>query len=367
MDKLSYSIGNLEKKLYLKFIEREFFGLGVLTNLLLDKKILEVSCSGEKSNVSVYHVEYGNLKTNISFPSISELNKFVLVLTKNMGIYTTQSHPVIDGHLPNGYKVEGIFSVGDTSSKGSSFVIKKYLDEPLTPVALINTSVGSVDVFTYIWSAIAENYKVILVDNDNSLIIFNSLLLFYPDKKIITIQAYDRFKLPQKDWINRTFSNNNDLNKKMMIEQTIAQKPDYIVVDEFDKDVFDISWYNLNMFSITPEVASEVIDQLKITNQKSIVIDLKKVTVGPKDVLQIMSIKEIVNKNVSLVVEIDVPENQYTINLLSSSVNVVEFLKRKKILRWMKDSKVYNYKDFNSIASEFYFQKDNVFKRLDIK
>ncbi len=367
LDKLSYRLGNLQQKLYLKFIQREFFGLGILTNLLQDKKILEVSCSGEKSTLSIMHVEYGLLKTNISFPDINELNKFVLILTKNMGLYITQAHPVIDGYLPNGYKVEGLYSVGDTSSKGSSFVIKKYLEEPLTPVSLINTSVGSVDVFSYIWSAIAENYKVVIIDTDDSFIIFNSILLFLPEKKIITVQAYDRFKLPQKEWVNRVFTSNQDLNKKLMIEQTISQKPDYIVVDEFSKDVFDVSWYNINLFSINPDVADQFLDQLKVVNQKSIVIELKRINQGIKEVLQIMNIREIVNKKESLVVDIDLSEDVYAINLLSSSINVVDFLKRKKIMRWMRDSKIYSYKDFNSIVSQYYFEKDNLFKKLDIK
>jgi type IV secretory pathway ATPase VirB11/archaellum biosynthesis ATPase len=367
VEKLSYSLGKLQQKLYLKFIQREFFGLGILTNLLLDKKIIEVSCSGEKSNLIVYHVEYGVLKTNISFKDITELNNFVTILTKNMGIYITPEHPVIDGYLPNGYKVEGLYSLGDTSSKGSSFVIKKYLDEPLTPVALVNTSIGSVDVFSYIWSAISENYKVILHDVDDSFVIYNSILLFYPDQKIITVQAYDRFKLPQKEWINRIFTNNADLSKRLIIEQTISQKPDIIAIDEFGEDIFDVSWYNLNIFSIKPNVADKFIEQLKMVNQKSILIEIKRIKQGFKETYQIVNIKEIINKNESVVVDLEISENKYNINLLSSSINVVDFLKKKKLMRWMKDSKVYNYKDFNSIISQYNYEKDELFKRLDIK
>ncbi|NCP72015.1 hypothetical protein GW835_01315 [archaeon] len=367
VEKLSYSLGKLQQKLYLKFIQREFFGLGILTNLLLDKKIIEVSCSGEKSNLIVYHVEYGVLKTNISFKDIIELNNFVTILTKNMGIYITPEHPVIDGYLPNGYKVEGLYSLGDTSSKGSSFVIKKYLDEPLTPVALVNTSIGSVDVFSYIWSAISENYKVILHDVDDSFVIYNSILLFYPDQKIITVQAYDRFKLPQKEWINRIFTNNADLSKRLIIEQTISQKPDIIAIDEFGEDIFDVSWYNLNIFSIKPNVADKFIEQLKMVNQKSILIEIKRIKQGFKETYQIVNIKEIINKNESVVVDLEISENKYNINLLSSSINVVDFLKKKKLMRWMKDSKVYNYKDFNSIISQYNYEKDELFKRLDIK
>ncbi len=366
LNKLSYSLNNLQKKLYFKFIQRDFFGLGILTNLLQDKKILEITCSGEKSSILVNHIEYGNLKTNISFSSIRELNNFVEILTKNMGLFITESHPVIDGYLPNGYKVEGLYSSGDTSSKGSSFVIKKYLDEPQSPVSLIKTSIGSIDLFTYIWSAISEDYKVIIVGLDDSFTIFNSILLFYPNKKIITVQSYDRLKLPQQEWINRVFTNNPDIDKKLIINQTISQKPDYFIVDQFQEDIFDVSWHNINMFSISPIVYNEVLEKLKQINQKTIVIELRNIKQEIKENIQIISIKEIISNHEILISEIDINKKVYSINLLSSNINIVDFLKRKKLLRWMFDSKIYNYIDFNNIVSEFYFQKDNIFKRLNI-
>jgi type IV secretory pathway ATPase VirB11/archaellum biosynthesis ATPase len=367
IDRYSSKISDLEAKLFLKFIKNEFFGLGILTNLLLDKKIIEVNCSGEKSNISVYHLEYGLLKTNLYFKNISVLNDYVLKLTKNMGVYITPTHPIIDGYLPNGYKVEGIYSVGDTSSKGSSFIIKKYLDSPQTPISLISTGIGSINLFTYIWSAISENYKVIISGTDDSYRIFNSLLLFLPDKKIITVQEFERLKLPQKEWINKLFVNKEELNKKLVISQAISQKPDYLVVDNFKEDIFENSWYNIDIFSVSSKIISDIIDQLKTLNQKAIIINLQTKSNTLKNMIQIESIKEITSKKQETIIMLNNSNEEYTINLLESSLNIVEYFKKKKVLNWMQNSKIYNFKDFNNIVTEYDFKKEDLLKRLNIK
>ncbi|MCK9292689.1 MAG: hypothetical protein WCY27_01600 [archaeon] len=367
LDKLSYSLDSLKKKLYLKFIIREFSGLGFLTNLLLDKKILEISCAGEDSDISVYHIDYGVLNTNLKFNSIPELNHFVITLTKNMGLFINSTNPVINGYLPNGYKVEGLYSVGDTSSKGSSFVIKKYLDQPLTPISLIKTSIGVIDVFSYIWSAMSQGYKVVLSGNDDSYTIFNSITLFLPNKKIISVQAYDRLKLPQKEWVKKTFIGNDKITKKDLIEQTISQRPDYIIVDEFDNSMFDLAWYNLDLFTIDKKILPKLRSNLELINLNVIIIDLKKLKYGLKEGIQITDVHEYSDRKETKVIEFDEVNNSYHINLLSSQIDVVEFTKKKKMLRWMRDSKIYNYKDFNNICSQYILDKNKIIKRLGIE
>ncbi|MFH0906281.1 MAG: hypothetical protein V1824_03005, partial [archaeon] len=78
VDKLSYNLTSLESKLYFYFIEREFSGLGMLYSLLKDNQILEISCAGEKTAITVYHLKYGLIETNLSFENITKLNLFIL-------------------------------------------------------------------------------------------------------------------------------------------------------------------------------------------------------------------------------------------------------------------------------------------------
>jgi len=366
ISKLSVPLSSLDKKLYFKFIQREFSGLGILTALLSDKKILEVSCAGEKTSVTVYHVNYGTLETNILFDSLQKLNQFVMILTKNMGLYVNSAHPIIDGYLPNGYKIEGIYSVGELSSRGSSFIIRKYLDEPITPVALINNGIGAIDVFAYVWSAIKQDYKIILTGDNDSFMILNSIALFYPNKKIISIQSYDRLKLPQKEWIKRIFTGYSEIDKKTIIQHTISERPDYIIVDDFSKDIFDVPWYSVNLFYVNSNIISQLKEQIKLMSQKAIIINLRRIKTEANENIQVIKIDEFNERSECNVVEFIPIENLYHLNLLSSSVDIVEFNKMKKYLRWLKETKIYDYLDFNNIINEFSINEDKVIKRLGI-
>ncbi len=366
LSKLSYQVNSLDKKLFYKFIQREFSGLGILTALLSDKKVLEVSCAGEKTSVVVYHMEYGTLETNINFDNINKLNQFVLLLTKNMGLYVNSSHPIIEGYLPNGYKVEGLFSAGELSSKGSSFVIKKYLDAPITPTSLIKAGVGTIDVFAYIWSAINEDYKIILTGDDTSFIFLNSVGLLYPDKKIISVQSYDRIKLPQKQWIKRVVTGNEEVDKKTIIQHTVSERPDYIFVDEFGSDVFDVPWYAINLFYVTYNQVPQLRENIRTMGQKAIIIELQKLKIGYSENTQIIKIEEIVDRNDFITIELSTKDKAYHMNLLSSTIDIVNFNKRRKYMRWLSDTNMVDYRDFNNIVNEFYVNEEKVIKRLGI-
>ena len=81
IDKLTYDLTDLEKKLYFNFIKRDFLGFGFLSVILEDKNIIEVSCSGENIPITVYHLKYGAMETNLKFDKF-KLNQFILSLTK---------------------------------------------------------------------------------------------------------------------------------------------------------------------------------------------------------------------------------------------------------------------------------------------
>ncbi len=367
VDKLSYNLSNLDKKMYFSFIERDVSGLGFLSNLLNDRNILEVTCAGEKTPITVYHVKYGILQTNLEFENIPKLNLFVLSLTKIMGLHVNSNQPVISGYLPNGYKVEGLYSVGDLSNRGSSFIIKKYLEEPLTPVTLTNLGIGSLDVYAYIWCAIDEGYQIVLTGEEDNFLITNTIAQLYPDKKIITVQSVDNLTLAQKNWIKRIALEDTQVSKKLIINQSISEKPDYLIVDHFIPEFFETPWYNLSMLSIDKKLLDEYVEKSKLININLLVIQLKRIKQSKnQQQTQFSEIKEICKGKEYSVIEFNDSESEFHINLLSSNIDLVSFTKKKKLLRWLIDSKISNYKDFNSIINDYYLDRDKLFEKLGL-
>lgn len=365
LDKLSFDLTNLDKKLYFNFIKQEFSGLGFLYSVLDDKNVIEINCAGVGLPITVYHIKYGAIETNLKFEKMSQLNLYVLALTKVMGIRVNSSNPLINGYLPNGYKVEGIYSVGDTSNKGSSFVIKKYLENPLTPVSLINLGIGAIDIFSYIWCGIDQGYQIILTGTDNVLIM-NSLAQLYPNKKITSVQSYDYLKFPQKNWIKRLVLENSQISKKAMISQTFSERPDYLVLDTFTPDLFDTKWYDINMIYVNPNVLQEYLEKIKSIGLDAIVIYLDRIKSQNFEQIQISKVIEIQKSILKTILEYNSKGNYFHVNLVPSSIDIVEFKRKQKVLRWMVDSDILDYFDFNNIVSDYNTSASKLFSKLNI-
>lgn len=364
LEKSAYDLTNLEKKLYFNFIRQEFSGLGFLASALEDKNILEINCIGADIPIMVYHVKYGLIKTNLKFDKISQLNLFVLSIAKIIGIRVNSNNPVINGYLPNGYKIEGLYSVGDTSNKGSSFIIKKYLEEPLTPINLINLGIGTIDIFTYIWSAMNKDYQIVLTGGDNVLLI-NSIAQFYPNKNIVSIQSYDYFKFPQKNWIKRLIDN-SAVDKNTILTQTISERPDYVVLDEFTKELFNNKWYDLNLTVMDISLIPEYIEKVKTIGINSIVIYLDRIKSKNIEQTQISKVVEIQKGQEQTIIEYIKEEGSFHINLVPSNIDVVDFFAKQKVLRWVLDADISDYMDFNNIVNDYNTDKQKLFRKLNI-
>lgn len=365
IDKVSYDLTDLEKKLYFNFIKRDFLGYGFLSTILEDKNIIEVSCSGENMPIIVYHLKYGAIESNLKFDSLFKLNQFVLSLTKLMGLQVNSAQPIIDGYLPNGYKVEGLYSAGDISNKGSSFIIKKYLEEPLTPVNLINLGIGVVDIYSFIWTAMSEDYQVLITGGDAYLFI-SALAHFYPDKKITSIQTFDNIKIPQKNWVKTLLLDNIASNRKTIISQTLSQRSDYIILDSFSEDLFDTKWYDFSMIYLTEDLLPKYFEKAKAINRKVIIINLERTKINNVEQMQIIKILEISNGKENDVICYSKEDSEFKINLESSAINILEFINHKKLLQWLIDSEITDSVDFNNIVNDYYRNKQQLFKKLNI-
>lgn len=366
LNKLSFDLTSLEKKLYFNLIKQEFSGLGFLSPVLEDNNILEVNCIGAGLPIMVYHIKYGLVKTNLLFDKISKLNLFVLSLTKVMGIHVSTNNPMINGYMPNGYKVEGLYSVGDLSSKGSSFIIKKYLERPLTPNYLINMGIGTIDVFSYIWAMMEKDNRIVLTGGD-AILMINSLAQFYPNKSIVSIQSHDYLNFPQKNWVKKLVQEGTGINKNVVLSQAMAERPEYIVLDEFNRDMYSYKWYDINMTFVDFSLLPEYIDKVKAVGINVVVIYLERQKISNIEQMQISKIVEIHSGKIQKVVEFIKEDNVFHINLLQSDIDIVGFYDRQKILRWIQDTDISDYLDFNNIINDYTLDKDRLFKKLAIE
>jgi flagellar protein FlaI len=208
-----------------------------------DVGIEDISCDGHHVPVFLYHKKYEEITTNIQFENMEELDSFVVKLSQICGKQISIFSPIIDGKLPDGSRLQSTLSKTVTTS--STFTIRKFKENPLTPVDLIRFKSLSYEMAAYFWLAIENGASILFCGGTASgkTTALNALSLFIPSAyKIISIEDTREISLPHKNWIAGTtrqgFSasedtkTGKDINMFDLIRASLRQRPKVIMVGE---------------------------------------------------------------------------------------------------------------------------------------
>ena len=222
------------KMLYYLF--REFFGYSVLDPFVNDAYIEDISCDGYNIPIYVYHMKYGNLETNVALPK-EAVDKLTLKLAQKSGKYLSIANPLLDATLPDGSRLQATFGT-EITPRGSSFTIRKFTAEPLTPIDLIYFGTIPSEIMAYLWLAIEHKLSALIVGETASgkTTTLNSILMFVPpEAKIISIEDTREIKLYHNNWISGVTMEGvgeGEIDMYDLLRAALRQRPDYIVVGE---------------------------------------------------------------------------------------------------------------------------------------
>ncbi len=240
---LDLSEEQLKKLMY--YIKRNFLGLGRIEPLMRDKYLEDIACDGVGIPIYVCHKLYGSIKTNIVFEDLKSLREFVIKLAQKCGRYISYAEPLLDGTLPDGSRVQATFSE-DVTTRGPTFSIRKFREEPMTPVELIELGTGSPSIFAYLWFIVEHKSSILICGGTatGKTTLLNALSLFIPpEDKIITIEDTRELNLPHENWIPAVarvgFGPPTEEGRKYgevtlfdLLKESLRQNPDYVVVGE---------------------------------------------------------------------------------------------------------------------------------------
>jgi len=235
--RIPLSSGSLDKILY--YTERNYIGYGFVDPLLKDPAIEDISCDGVDVPVFLYHRKYQNIKTNIVMNE-EELDLFVTTLAQRCGKHLSAGRPMVSATMPDGSRLQATLG-REISSRGSSFSIRKFSENPFTPVELIRFGTFSVDMLVYLWMAIENNRSLVFAGGTASgkTSSLNAVSLFIPPiSKIITIEDTRELTLYHENWIasvtRESFISGEDSAIDMfdLLRQALRQRPEYIIVGE---------------------------------------------------------------------------------------------------------------------------------------
>ncbi|PSQ47924.1 type II secretion system protein [Halobacteriales archaeon SW_7_65_23] len=220
----------------LYYLHRAFLGYGKIDPLMHDPHIEDISCDGPNLPVFVYHDDYTDIETNVTFDT-DELANFVIHLAQRSGRHVSVSDPVVSTTLPDGSRIE--LALGEeVTPKGSAFTIRKYADEPFTPIDLLKYGTVDRQMLAFLWLAIESNRSLLFAGGTaaGKTTSMNAVSMFIPPRsKVLTIEDTRELSLYHENWLSsvtRERMGDADITMYDLLRSALRHRPEYILVGE---------------------------------------------------------------------------------------------------------------------------------------
>jgi flagellar protein FlaI len=221
----------------LYYLVRDFRRYGRITPLLADPAIEDVSCDGYDVPLFVYHADYTDVETNVSFGR-EALDSYVVRLAQLSGRHVSVGDPIVEATLPDGSRAE--LALGEeVTPRGSAFTIRKYSDEPMTPVELVTNGTFSVEQMAYLWLAIEHDKSLLIAGGTASgkTTTMNAVSMFIPPRaKVLTIEDTRELALHHDNWLasvtRERVHEGSDIDMYDLLRSALRHRPEYIIVGE---------------------------------------------------------------------------------------------------------------------------------------
>jgi flagellar protein FlaI len=203
IDLYDITIDEKRQQILLYYLQKDLIGLGRSDAVIRDVFVEDIGCNGPKTPLYLFHRVFGSMKTNITYPSELELNKFILKLAQTSGKHISVYQPILDAVLTDGSRIN--LTLGsEVTRKGSTFSIRKFSYDPISPIDLLRFESLSTLQLAYFWLLI-EHKKSILMSGGTAsgkTTLLNALCMFIrPEDKIVSIEDTPEIHIDHQNWI----------------------------------------------------------------------------------------------------------------------------------------------------------------------
>ena len=233
--RVSFTAEEVAKFRYL--LKRDIVGIGPLEPLMRDPYIEDIHIIGA-NYVSLIHKIFDAMETNITFGDNLRLADYFKNLSERMGRPVSDKNPIVDGTLPDGSRINIIYSP-DVSIQGPSATIRKFSATPLSVVQLVKWNTFSAEVAAYLWLALEYGMSIFVCGETASgkTTTLNSIIPFIkPDAKIYTAEDTPEVVVPHKNWQRLTTRERGPEESRVtlfdLLKAALRSRPNYIVVGE---------------------------------------------------------------------------------------------------------------------------------------
>ena len=225
------------------YLRRDFIGYGVIDVMMTDPNVEDCSCDGLDIPLFIFHRKYGSIRSNVRFEKELELDSFVVWLAQKCGKHISVADPLLDATIPDGSRLNATLGKHVTK-RGSSFTIRRFKENPFTPVDLLKFKTMSTDMMAYLWTATEYGSSMLVCGGTASgkTTTLNAVLLFIPPQmKIVSIEDTRELNLPHENWIpaltregfgGKKSSSAGSIDMFDLLTSALRQRPQYLMVGE---------------------------------------------------------------------------------------------------------------------------------------
>ncbi|MDO5848411.1 MAG: CpaF family protein [Methanobrevibacter sp.] len=399
---------------YLNELSRRFlqdlFGYGKIDPLIRDDDLEEIMIIGTNKPVFVYHRKYGMMKTNVIYRNEKEIVDLIDSIARQINRRIDQETPILDGRLADGSRVNA--TIPPVSADGPSVTIRKFKQDPLTIIDLINSKTISSELAAFLWVCLdglgVKSANAIISGGTSSgkTTTLNALSTFInPKERIITIEDTLELQIYHEHVIRMetrppNIENSGELTMDDLVKNSLRQRPDKIIVGEVrGKEAITLfTALNTGHSGIGTLHANDARETItRLTNKP---MDVPKIMVSAIDFIimqnRIYQPNGVSYRRISEVAEIAGveegtiqlnklfrwnPQNDEIENVGIASKTIANIAKtsgkniqhiydeintRKIILNKMASLNIRKIEDVNSIINSYYTDKYSVFEHLEM-
>ncbi len=200
--KYSLQLPRLSWAKILYYAERDIVGFGLLDGPMRDQNIEDISVDGVDRPVLVYHRRYERIPSNIVFKEEESLNDLLSRFAHIAGKHISVAFPIMQGILPGGHRVMATFRK-EVSPRGSTLSIRKFKEDPITIIDMLNDGTLDQRAAAYLWFAMENRLTAIVVGSTGAgkTTMLNAILtLLRTNSKIVTIEEVQEINLAHQGW-----------------------------------------------------------------------------------------------------------------------------------------------------------------------
>ena len=395
------------------FIERDLIGYGKIDTMMRDPNIEDVSCDGPGVEIFVYHRRFESLRTNVMWEDELELEQYIIRMAQRCGKHISIAEPLLDATLMDGSRI--VMTLGrEVSTKGSTFKIRRFRDEPFTPVDLLEFKTFSSMQIAFFWLAMQYGMSMLFVGGTASgkTTSLNACSLFLPwQHKIVSIEETRELNLPHPNWIpgctRQGFGGEGsagggkaagEVDMYDLLRAALRERPEYIIVGEIRGAEAYVLFQAMATGHTTYSTFHADSIQSLVHRLENKPIEIPRVLIPALDGISIQIQTRVGgkrvrrNKGIIEIIGIDPHSHELLTNeafrwdntvdeyiftgksyifekiMMKANLNRVEIMdetkRRQLVIEWCLKKGIRDYKDFARVVAEYYVHPEDVMRQV---